>query len=71
MSNIDKAKIKLTIAKLIELSIDTDKEVTVAIMQQKGPAKLSVDQNGKVTLSGSGKRVTFSGNPALSNIASN
>ena len=68
MSNIDKAKIKVTIAKLIELSIDTDKDVTLAIMRQKGSAKLSVDQNGKVTVSGSGKRVIFSGDPALRNI---
>ncbi len=65
MTSINKGKIKLTIAKLIELSIDTDRKTTIAILKKKGVAKITVDQNGKVTLTGSGKLLTFSGDPAL------
>ena len=62
------AELKLTIAKLIELGYASDKGLTTKIVRQSGNFKLSVDQNGQVTLSGSAGALTYSGNPALQTI---
>lgn len=51
--DIKRTEAKITIAKLIERAYSKDKGMTVKIMAQKGSAKLTVDQNGKATLSGS------------------
>lgn len=59
---------KITIAKLIELAYSKDKEMTVKLMAQKGGAKLTVDQEGYATLSGSAGILTFSGTPVLEKI---
>lgn len=59
---------KITIAKLIELAYSKDKEMTVKLMAQKGGAKLTVDQDGNATLSGSAGILTFSGTPVLEKI---
>lgn len=56
---------KMTIAKLIELAYSKDKGMTVKLMAQKGGAKLTVDQDGNATLSGSAGILTFSGTPVL------
>lgn len=60
-----RAEAKITIAKLIALAYSKDNGMTVKILAQKGSAKLTVDQNGKATLSGSAGRLTFSGAPVL------
>jgi hypothetical protein len=59
---------KITIAKFIELAYSKDKGLTEKIIAQKGSAKLSVNQDGKATLSGSAGNLTFSGTPVLENI---
>lgn len=59
---------KITIAKLIELAYSKDKGMTVKLMAQKGGAKLTVDQDGNATLSGSAGILTFSGTPVLEKI---
>ena len=59
---------KITIAKFIELAYSKDKGMTAKIMAKKGSAKLTVDQNGKATLSGSAGVLTFSGTPVLEKI---
>lgn len=56
---------KITVAKFIEAAYSKDKGMTVKILAQKGKAKLTVDQNGKATLSGSAGILTFSGTPVL------
>lgn len=59
---------KITIAKLIELAYSKDKGMTAKLMAQKGGAKLTVDQDGNATLSGSAGILTFSGTPVLEKI---
>lgn len=66
--DIKRTEAKITIAKLIELAYSKDKGMTVKIMAQKGSAKLTVDQNGKATLSGSAGILTFSGTPVFEKI---
>lgn len=63
-----RSEAKITIAKLIELAYSKDKEMTVKLMAQKGGAKLTVDQDGNATLSGSAGILTFSGTPVLEKI---
>lgn len=52
-------------AKLLELSIDTNREVAIKIVRSKGPFKLTVDPNGNTTLSGKAGILTFKGSPVL------
>lgn len=66
--NLKRSEAKITVAKLIELAYSQDKGMTVKIMAKKGSAKLTVDQNGNATLSGSAGILTFSGAPALEKI---
>lgn len=66
--SLKSAKIKLTIAKLIEIAYTTDNKLTASILSKKGSAKLTVDQNGNATLSSSAGIVTFKGSPALESI---
>lgn len=63
-----RSEAKVTVAKLLELAYSKDKGLTVKIMAQKGSAKLTVDQDGKATLSGSAGVLTFDGDPALKEI---
>ncbi|PIE43432.1 MAG: hypothetical protein CSA50_04765 [Gammaproteobacteria bacterium] len=60
---LKRTEAKITIAKLIELAYFKDKGMTVKIMAKKGNAKLTADQNGNATLSGSVGILTFSGTP--------
>jgi len=66
--NLKRTEAKITIAKLLELAYSKDKGMTVKIMAKKGGARLTVDQNGKATLSNTAGIVTFSGSPALDKI---
>lgn len=66
--DLKRTEAKITVAKLIELAYSKDKGMTVKIMAQKGSAKLTVDQDGKATLSGSAGILTFSGTPVLEKV---
>ena len=66
--DLKRTEAKITIAKLIELAYSKDKGVTVKIMAHRGSAKLTVDQDGKATLTGSAGIMTFSGTPVLEKI---
>ena len=66
--DIGKSELKITIAKFIEVAYSIDEGMTTKIMAQKGNAKLTVDQNGNATLSGSAGVLTFSGKPVLDKI---
>lgn len=58
-------ELQLTVAKLLELSYDSDEDVTVKLLREIGPLELSVDQNGNAALSGSAGKVTFSANSVI------
>ena len=58
-------KLKITIAKLIELSIENNEKIALQIVRSKGSIKLTVDESGKATLSSKGGVLTFKGDPAL------
>jgi hypothetical protein len=62
---LDNAKVKVVIGKWFELAYAKDKGVTTALIRQKGPFTMKVDDKGNVTLSGKAGKVTFNGNPAL------
>lgn len=66
--SIKRSEVKITIAKLLELAYSKDKGLTTKIMVKKGPAKLTIDQNGNARLSGTAGVVTFSGTPVLDKI---
>ena len=66
--DLKRTEAKITIAKFIELAYSKDKGMTAKIMAQKGSTKLTVDQSGKATLSGSAGVLTFSGTPVLEKI---
>lgn len=66
--DLNRTEAKITIAKFLELAYSKDKGMTVKIMAKKGGVKLTVDQNGKGTLSGTAGTVTFSGSPVLEKI---
>jgi hypothetical protein len=63
-----KTELKIIVAKLIELAYSKDKGLTAKIMAQKGNVRLTVDQNGNATLSGSAGILTFSGTTVLKTI---
>lgn len=58
-------KLKITLAKLIEVAYSRDEEMTVNIVRKKGNFKLTVNQNGKVKLHGSAGTLAFNGGRAL------
>lgn len=66
--DLKRTETKITIAKFLELAYSKDKGMTVKIMAKKGGARLTIDQNGKATLSGTAGIVTFSGSPVLDKI---
>jgi len=66
--DLKRTEAKITIAKFLELAYSKDKGMTVKILAKKGGARLTIDQNGKATLSGSAGIVTFSGTPVLERI---
>ena len=62
------AKVKLTVAKLIELAYSKDAGLTAKIIRSKGSFRLAVDTNGNATISGKAGILRFSGKPALESI---
>ncbi len=66
--NLKRTEAKVTVAKLIELAYSKNNGMTVKIMAQKGNAGLTVDQNGRATLSGSAGVLTFDGTPVLETV---
>jgi len=66
--DLTRSEIKITVAKFLEVAYSKDKGTTAKIMAKKGNAKLTVDQDGNATLSGSAGILTFSGNPVLEKI---
>lgn len=66
--DLKRTEAKVTIAKFIELAYSKDKGLTAKIMAKKGNVKLTVDQNGNATLSGSAGVLTFSGTPVLEQV---
>lgn len=65
---LKRTEAKITIAKFIELAYSKDKGITTKIMAKKGNARLTVDQDGNATLSGSAGILTFSGTPVLETV---
>lgn len=63
-----KAEIKISIAKLIELAYSEDSGLTKKIVAKKGGFKISVDEYGNASLSGSAGILTFKGSPALESL---
>lgn len=59
---------KIIIAKFLELAYSEDKGMTVKIMANKSGARLTIDQSGKATLTGTVGTVIFSGATALDRI---
>lgn len=69
--SITRGEIKVTIAKFIEAAYSEDKGLTAKIVATKGPFKLTVDADGKGTLSSTAGNVTFSGSPVLDKAGAN
>lgn len=63
-----RVEVKVTIAKLFELAYSKDKGMTAKIVRKVGNFKLTVDQDGNATLSGSAGILTFKGDTALSSL---
>lgn len=66
--SITRTEGKITIAKLLELAYSKDKGMTAKIIASKAGAKLTIDQNGKATLTGTVGTVTFAGSQVLDRI---
>lgn len=66
-----RTELKITIAKLIEVAYSKDKGLTTKIVREKGPFKLTVDQDGQAGLSSKFGIVNFSGSDALDKIGAN
>jgi len=57
--------LKITVARLLELSYARNEGITTSILREVGPASISVDSNGTATLSGKAGNVTFSAADAV------
>ncbi|CAA0118124.1 Uncharacterised protein [BD1-7 clade bacterium] len=66
--SISRSELKVTLAKLLELSYSADSGLTSEIMLEKGGAKLTVDNQGNASLSAEAGVVTFSGKPVLEQV---
>ncbi|USD67898.1 hypothetical protein [Vibrio sp. SCSIO 43136] len=66
--SIKDTEIKLTIAKLIEISYSKNNGLTSAILLEVGSASLTVDDQGNAILSGKVGIVTFNGKDAIDEI---
>lgn len=60
--------LKLSVARLLELSYGRNEGLTASILRDVGPATIAVDSNGVATLSGSAGNVTFSANDVLKDL---
>lgn len=63
-----KVELKLTVARLLELSYEKDEGVTTRLVREKGNLRLAVDTNGKAQLSGKAGSVQFSASDVASEI---
>jgi len=66
--NMSRSEVKITIEKLLEVAYSENKGLTTKILAVKGKAKLTVDQSGRATLTGTVGAFSFSGSPVLSKI---
>lgn len=66
--SVSQAELRLTVAKLIEVSYRRNEGLTTTLVKEVGKVKLSVDHNGRATLSGTAGVVAFSGDDALKQI---
>lgn len=57
--------LKITVARLLELSYARNEGLTTSVLREVGPATVSVDSNGIATLSGKAGKVTFSATEAV------
>ncbi|VAW91555.1 hypothetical protein MNBD_GAMMA23-1049 [hydrothermal vent metagenome] len=64
----NRVKVRITIAKLLELAYSKDEGLTTKIVLSKGNFKLKVNTNGDATLSSSAGMLTFRGGPALTGL---
>ncbi|WP_338091432.1 hypothetical protein, partial [Photobacterium sanguinicancri] len=62
---------KVTIAKLLEVAYSKNKGITTELMRSKDNFKVTVDQHGKVLMSGSVGVLTFSADDALKELGVN
>ncbi len=69
--NPTRTELKITIAKLIEVAYSKNKGLTTKILREKGPFKLTVDQDGNARLSGKVGIVNFSASDTLDEIGAN
>ncbi len=58
-------EIKIKLLKFLEIAYKMDSNLTTVIVKDKGPFTLSVDNTGKVTLSGKAGVVEFSVNDEI------
>lgn len=57
--------LKITVARLLELSYARNEGVTASILREVGPASIAVDSDGVGTLRGKAGNVTFSATEAV------
>jgi len=62
------ADVKLVIAKLIEVAYSANEGLTAKIVLEKGPFKLTMDEQGNGMLTGKAGVVRFNGSPALEKV---
>ncbi len=61
----NQTEIKITIAKLLEVAYSKNKGITKKIIRKKGNFKLTVDEQGRASLSGGIGTLTFKADSAL------
>lgn len=64
----NRVEVKLTVAKLIEIAYSKDKGMTAKIVRSKGDFKISIDQDGNASLSGTVGIVAFKSDEAFRQI---
>lgn len=64
----DTYTLKVTVARLLELSYARNEGLTARILREVGPASVSVASDGTATLSGKAGNVTFSANEVVQSI---
>lgn len=65
---LPKAELRLTVARLLELSYRKDEGITTRLVQEVGNVRLAVDENGKAQLSGKAGSVEFSASKLASEL---
>lgn len=65
---VDRSKIKISVAKLIEIAYSSDEGLTKKIVLGSDNFKVTVNENGRATLSGSAGTLTFQGETALNGL---